>query len=121
MQAVILPTHEDPSRSVPRQQSAAIGESQPALACFAQSRPSNDKAKPELVPVLWLAGRVCPTHCVWPLKECGKPKQSFAELQVQYVCINNKRAQQAEGKGQTVGLLPARRIEGLSRDQEQTV
>lgn len=44
--------------------SVAIGENQLALACVAQSRPSNDKAKPELVPVIWLVSGLPHTLCV---------------------------------------------------------
>lgn len=62
------PDHFSPSSSW--LQWAAISGNRQALACFARSRPSDDKAKPELVPVLWLA-RVCFTHCVWPLKHCS--------------------------------------------------
>lgn len=42
-----------------------IVESHQALACFARSRPSSDKANSDLMPVLWLAGSSPPRH-VWP-------------------------------------------------------
>lgn len=82
----------------------AISGNQQALACFAQSRLSGDKAKPELVPVLLLASSL-PANCAGVLRQC----RCFTELQV---CVHySKRnstfsfTNQAEAKGQPVGFV----------------